>query len=274
MHRKDIGYGQVRSDVGHKVISSPDNPVFKLANSLNHRKGREKTGLFLVEGFKLVEEALISPGLVDTLFLSDKAEELLPAESEGIPVIIISSRLARILAQTENSQGIWAICKQAAKGEFAASNFSGLLLILAEIQDPGNLGTMLRTAWAVGVDAVLLSSGSVDPYNSKVIRSAMGASLKLPIYTGILPEDIASLQKAGFQVLACDAAGEISLFQKDLKGKVAIIMGNEGHGLADHWQSIADSSLRIPLHEGVDSLNVAVACGIILYEAYRQRSIV
>ncbi|NLW44794.1 MAG: RNA methyltransferase [Syntrophomonadaceae bacterium] len=257
-----------------KLITSRDNPVFKLARSLGSRKGREKTGKFLVEGVKLVKEALAHPELVETILVSDAVRESLVDDllNYGIPLVRISSGLAQTLAETETTQGVWAICRRPEWGGVEETASLDFILVMVQIQDPGNLGTMLRTAWAVGVQAVLLTAGSVDVYNPKVIRSAMGATFNLPIYTGVSLSDVEGLRKQGFRVLACDPRGEMSLFQSDLQGKLTIVMGNEGQGLSPDWKRAADHLLKIPLAAEVESLNVAVACGIILYEAYRQRN--
>ncbi len=257
-----------------KLITSRDNPVFKLARSLGSRKGREKTGMFLLEGVKLVIEALARPEMVETILVSEAARESLVSDLARyrVPLVRISSGLAQALAETETTQGVWAICRRPEWGGIEEVASLDFVLVMVQIQDPGNLGTMLRTAWAVGVQAVLLTAGSVDAFNPKVIRSAMGATFNLPVYTGVSLSDIESLRGNGFKVLACDPRGEMSLFQSNLQGKLAIVMGNEGQGLSEDWKQAADSLIRIPLQAGVESLNVAVACGIILYEAYRQRN--
>ncbi len=273
MHRNESENGPSHLQVKRKLITSRDNPVFKLAKNLGSRKGREKAGRFMVEGFKLVSEALLHPELVETILISESCCELEPGNlvSGSIPVSIISSELAQILAETETTQGIWAICKRPDWGRLESVSSADFVLVLAGIQDPGNLGTILRTAWAVGVQAVLLSVGGVDPFNPKVIRSAMGATLNLPIFTGVSLSEVRNLQEQGFRVIACDPQGEVGLFQSRLADKLIIIMGNEGQGLSPEWKAVAHCRLNIPLQPGVDSLNVAVACGIVLYEAYRQR---
>lgn len=273
MHRPGQGAEGSFHHINSKLITSRDNPVFKLARSLQSRKGRDKSGMFLVEGVKLVAEALSRPEMVETILISESTREFLVGDLETYQIsrVTISSELAGALAETETTQGVWAICRRPGLVQLERAGSLDFVLVLAQIQDPGNLGTMLRTAWAVGVDAVLLSVGSVDAFNPKVIRSAMGATFKLPVYTGISLSDIENLQNNGFQVLACAPQGETSLFQSDLKGKVAIVMGNEGQGLSPEWKTVADYRLNIPLQAGVESINVAVACGIVLYEAYRQR---
>ena len=270
--RRGAGGSYHHSD--SKLITSRDNPVIKLARSLGSRKGRERSGMFLVEGAKLVTEALARPELVETILVSDATRESLVGElvNYQIPLVRISSGLAQALSETETTQGVWAICRRPEWGGVEVVGSLDFVLVMVQIQDPGNLGTMLRTACAVGVQAVLLTAGSVDEFNPKVIRSAMGATFNLPVYTGISLSDVEALQGYGFQVLACDPRGEISLFQSNLQGKLAIVMGNEGQGLSSDWKGAADHLIKIPLPAEVESLNVAVACGIILYEAYRQRN--
>ncbi|MGI6550207.1 MAG: TrmH family RNA methyltransferase [Syntrophomonadales bacterium] len=273
MHKNESETKQSQLNIKSKLITSRDNPVFKLAKTLGSRKGREKTGRFIVEGFKLVSEALLHPELVETILISETSSEVVSGNltPRSVPMTVISSELALRLSETETTQGIWAICKRPDWGQLESADSIGFVLVLAGIQDPGNLGTILRTAWAVGVEAVLLSVGSVDPFNPKIVRSAMGATLNLPTFTSVTLSDVRKLKEKGFRVIACDPQGEASLFESHLKDKLIIIMGNEGQGLSAEWKAVADSRLNIPLQPGVDSLNVAVASGIVLYEAYRQR---
>ena len=273
MYRPESGSGGLPAHIKHKLITSRENPVYKLAKTLTTRKGRDKNGRFLVEGLKLVCEALSHPELVETILISESSKESLVHDLAlyQIPLTIVSAELAVALSETETTQGVWAICRRPVWGRLESLSSFDFVLVVAGIQDPGNLGTILRTAWAVGVQAVLLSIGSVDLFNPKVIRSAMGATLNVPVFTGISPQDVKALQENGFRVMACDPLGETGLFQSHLGGKLALVMGNEGQGLSPEWKAIADCRLNIPLQAGVDSLNVAVACGIVLYEAYRQR---
>ncbi len=221
----------------------------------------------------MVGEAVSCVNLLEMVLVSETmASAVVQWADEGINLVVVSDHLVAHLAQTETSQGIWAICRQPSEVMPAPGEFSGLLLILAGIQDPGNLGTMLRTAWGLGVEAVLLTTGTVDPFNSKVIRASMGASFKLPIYSGVGLEYLAALKQAGYRLLVCDAGGNKGLSSAELTGRTALVMGNEGQGFSPEWRAAADETISIPLDPGVDSLNVGVACGIVLYEAWRQRN--
>lgn len=255
------------------MITSKDNPHIRFAASLLTKKGREKTDRFLVEGVKLVSEALACPELVETVFVAE--DQCCPRAKDGCdftgPTFEIAASLSKILSDTETPQGVWAVCRKTAV-ERPLPPDAGFLLVLAGIQDPGNVGTMIRTAWAAGIDGVILTRGSADPYNPKTIRAAMGATLFLPLYTNASAEDLRGLKESGgYQVIAAALDEKASLFDTRFGGKIMIVLGSEGQGIPTDILALSDQSVTIPLRSGVDSLNAAVACGIILYEAYRQR---
>lgn len=258
------------------MITSKDNPTLKSAATLLTKKGRDLQNRFLIEGQKLVQEALRHPGLVELILVDESISETWTVDKEEYsgPVYVLAPRLGKVLSDTETPQGIWAICHKPDQEDLAkVIQESNLILYLTGIQDPGNLGTMLRTAWSVGVGAVFLTPGTVDLYNPKVIRSAMGAAFALPVYEKADAAYVERIKQAGYKVLACTARGETSLFESRLKGKVAFMIGSEGKGIPKEYEDLADIGVNIPLQPGVESLNAAVACGIVLYEAYRQKNL-
>lgn len=255
-------------------ITSGDNRLIKYTRCLLTRKGREKEGRFIVEGLRLVREALSRPELVDYILVAEKAVHYL--EVLSLPAKVrcysVSERVLETVADTHNPAGILAVCYKPEWGKACFADTDGLLLILDNVRDPGNLGTILRTAWAASVDAVLLMKGTVDIYNGKVVRSTMGAILHLPVFQKVQPRDILKLRAQGYRFIMADPRGTELFYQTDYRGKIALVLGGETTGVSSFpVQDLPVAGVRIPLREGVDSLNAAVACGIILYAAWQQR---
>lgn len=266
----------------HEVISSVQNPLVKRLHQLLNRKGREEQNRFLVEGAHLVEEALNSGAQVVTV-LYDESRGIDPAclraldeRGTDVQVIAVSSAVLGKLTETKSPQGIVAEVKidseNWAEWIERASEREYLLLVLDEIQDPGNLGTILRTAEAAGVDGVVLGEGSVDLYNGKVVRATMGALFRLPVFLRSLPEAIQTLQQQGANVLVSSLKeNSLAYDEADYRGKAVIVIGNEGRGVSEQVARLADGYVHIPLYGRAESLNAAVAAGILVYEAQRKR---
>ncbi|MEJ8547768.1 23S rRNA (guanosine(2251)-2'-O)-methyltransferase RlmB [Brevibacillus borstelensis] len=266
----------------HEVIASVQNPLVKRLHQLLNRKGREEQKRFLVEGAHLVEEALNSRAQVATV-LYDESREIDPAclraidqRGPDVQVVAVSAAVLGKLTETKSPQGIVAEVKidlaNGAQWMEQASSRDYLLLALDVIQDPGNLGTILRTAEAAGVDAVVLGEGSVDPYNGKVVRATMGALFRLPVFHASLSETIQALQKQGARVLVSSLKeNSLAYDEADYRGKTVIVIGNEGRGVSEQVALLADSYVHIPLYGRAESLNAAVAAGILVYEAQRKR---
>ncbi|GAA4704541.1 TrmH family RNA methyltransferase [Brevibacillus fulvus] len=265
-----------------ETINSPQNPLVKRLYHLLDRKGREETGTYLVEGAHLVEEALLSEAEVLTLIYD--GERGLPAACEralqrrgysAVKLVEASSSVVNKLSETKSPQGIIAeVRKQNYDWQTWLSSRQAdcLLLFLDELQDPGNLGTILRTAEAAGVDGVVLGNGSVDLYNGKVVRATMGAIFRLPVFSLSLEAAGDTLKQAGGRLLVTTLHGESSPYDHaDYSGMVGIVIGNEGRGVSAAMLAAADRTIHIPLYGKGESLNAAVAAGIIVYEARRQR---
>lgn len=257
-----------------QFISSPDNKFIKLASSLKIRKYREAAGLFLVEGWRSVNETLTRRELIEAILAAaDIREEL---DSNRLPdekIMIVEPKLMKQVCSTDNPQGIAAIVRkpQWAWGQVSASG--GLLVYLDRISDPGNLGSILRSCWAFGVQAVLMSPGCVDLYNPKVVRSTMGAILNLPVFSDVGPAELVVLKEAGFALVSTDVGGGQRYYDVDFRIPTIIILGSEAHGISRELKDISAIKINIPITPGVESLNVAAACAIIVAEARRQRQV-
>jgi len=261
------------------MITSVSNPKIKALRRWIESGERDAGGRIPVEGIKLVGEALKSGLIPEEIFLAVEKEEL-PAIQEILRALALpadrktrlSARAFRSLADTESPQGLLGI--------FRLKNFDwrqilvrdSLVVVADGIQDPGNLGTLLRTAEAFEVDAVLLTCSSVKPYSQKVLRASAGSAFRLPVFAGCpTAELLQELKRAQFRLLATAASARLDFRAMDFRGKTALFVGNEGRGLSEEILNQVPEKICIPLASPVESLNVAVATAIVLCEAARQR---
>jgi RNA methyltransferase, TrmH family len=245
--------------------------VVAAAKLLRH-VGRKRTGLFLAEGPNLVEAAL-RRGVVTDVFATESAmgrfEELL----HSAPVQVVTDKAAKSLSDTVTPVGLVAVCAapETALADVLATS-PRLVAVAVETSEPGNAGTLIRLADAMGADAIVLAGHSVDPYNGKCLRASAGSIFGLPVVemvdTAVLIE---ALRNAGLQVLATTLDGEQSLDDADLAGPTAWLFGAEAHGLSPEIANRADARVRIPMSGGAESLNVAAAAAICLYQSSRAR---
>ncbi|WP_391202449.1 TrmH family RNA methyltransferase [Psychrobacillus sp. L4] len=248
-----------------KRIESQQNSLVKhWKKLLSVRKERDKTGEFIIEGYHLVEEAIKQKENVLTIMISDSAKVPVNWDVDNVEMVEINDVIKKELAETEHTQGIFAHCKQQTVEETEQFKWNRLLLIDA-VQDPGNIGTMIRTADAAGIDAVILGKGSADAYNSKTLRSAQGSHFHIPVVKGDLHAWVDQLKDR--QVLVFGTAFENSTpFNNVKKGDAfALIVGNEGSGINPELLEKTDQNIIVPLLGHAESLNVAVATGILLY---------
>ncbi|MDQ0339872.1 TrmH family RNA methyltransferase [Caldalkalibacillus uzonensis] len=259
-------------------ICSKHNPRFKEWKKLATKKGRERAGLFLVEGEHLVQEALTSGCSVVDMIISedyDKAGEWIRvAEEHRIRTFLLPRSLFNSLAETQTPQGIILAVRRPVFPPFKQYIHEGdMLLLVDSVQDPGNLGTMIRTAAAAGVDAVILGKGTTDPLSGKVLRSTQGAVFHLPFYSDDLINLIPELRKEGWLVIGTDVREAVDMRELKVteKQKVALLVGNEAQGVDPALQQLADDNVKIPIFGHAESLNVSVAAGILLYHIQCQK---
>ncbi|MDM5330771.1 RNA methyltransferase [Neobacillus sp. CF12] len=244
-----------------KHIESIQNPKVKQWKKLLTKKERDKSGTFLVEGFHLVEEALKQSERVIEIIVSDKTGLPPRWDSGEIPVTIVTEEISNSLSDTEAPQGIYAVCRQILIDVPNAKTY----LLIDAVQDPGNLGTMIRTADAAGIDAVIVGKGSVDVYNSKVLRSGQGSHFHLPIIRGDLNEWIEKLNAKNISVYGTALEGASAYTDISTDDSFALLVGNEGSGVNKELLEKTTANLYIPIYGKSESLNVAVATGILLY---------
>ena len=246
-----------------KQIQSVSNPQVKQWKKLLTKKERDKSGVFLVEGFHLVEEALKQGEQVQEIMVSEQVGLPPRWDSGSTPVTLISDEISKLLSDTETPQGIYAVCRYSNIKE-AVLDAKTFLLIDA-VQDPGNLGTMIRTADAAGIDAVVVGRGSVDIFNPKVLRSAQGSHFHIPIISGDLTGWIGKLSEKNIPVYGT-ALEKASVYTETTPSdRFALIVGNEGNGVSKEILSNTTANLYIPIYGKSESLNVAVATGVLLY---------
>jgi TrmH family RNA methyltransferase len=253
-------------------------PRVAAARRLTRRVGRDRAGAFLAEGPQAVRSAIAEqPAAVSEVFftptaLDRHAELAAAARAAGLAVSVITDQAAAGLSETTTPQGVVAVCRfvDVPLGAIAGP----LIAVLAAVADPGNAGTVLRTADAAGARAVVFSARSVDPYNGKAVRSSAGSLFHLPVVRGAeVAEAVAAARAAGLTVLAAAGSGEVDLDELDAAGTLARptawLFGSEAHGLAGDEAALADARVRIPIHGRAESLNLAAAAAVCLYASAR-----
>jgi TrmH family RNA methyltransferase len=259
-------------------ITSARAAAVVAATRLAKRSFRTRDRRFLAEGPQAVREALGCPGTVSALFVTAEAADRHPelvAAAGGAPVHRVSGQVMDALAQTTTPQGVVAVCGFLDVGlDTVVAAAPHLVVLLAQVRDPGNAGTVIRTADAAGAQAVLLSRGCVDVYNAKCVRAGAGSMFHLPISVDIeVSEAVAELRGAGTRVLAADGAGPVDLDELadsgGLAGPTAWIFGNEAWGLPAAVTEAADEVVRVPIHGRAESLNLATAAAVCLYASAR-----
>ncbi|MDX6392573.1 MAG: methyltransferase, TrmH family [Streptosporangiaceae bacterium] len=267
---------------GPELTSLRSLPV-KSARQLAKRALRQRARSFLAEGPQAAGEALADVGVVTELFVTAPAQarygELAAAAAgQGVRVHLVSGEVMTELAQTVTPQGILAVCRfvdvPLAQVTAAAPQ---LAVVLANVRDPGNAGTVLRTADAAGARAVIFSEGSVDPYNSKCVRASAGSLFHVPVVMGApLAGAAAALRDAGLRVLAADGSASRSLDDLDASGLLrqptAWLFGNEAWGMPGEVLALADEAVAVPIYGRAESLNLAAAAAVCLYASARAHS--
>jgi len=249
-----------------RLLLSPRNPLLKLVRRL--ARGRRRDPRFLLEGRKLVQAALESGiGIECALVARGRAtDDVRALEARGVEVVEVTEKLLREASTLDSPEGILAVARRPARSvsDLAAQ---GIVLVSAGIQDPGNLGALARVAEAAGAQALVLLKGSADPFAPKALRGSMGSLLRIPV---LEIDDIGALSKRGFRLAALVPRGGVDFRDADWKPPVAILLGRESTGLDDATVSVSDLRVSIPMRGAVESLNVATAAALVLYEANRR----
>lgn len=253
------------------MITSLTNDKVKFVRSLAERKHRLKEQRFALEGARLIDDALAAGLTPDWIFCAERltlrAEETVSRlKKRGVEIVPVADAVLRACSDTETPQGLIAVLPFP---QLAVPRNPKLILIVDSLRDPGNLGTLLRSAAASDVDVVLLSPETVDAYNPKVVRGAMGAHFRLPIVEAAWAEIADRVRNMNIYLAAAD--GELTYSTADWTQSSALIVGSEASGASQDAAQLATKRVSIPLSRGVESLNAAVAASVILFEAKRQR---
>lgn len=265
------------------ITSASNVQIKKVQQILKKSKIRREEQVFAVEGIKMFKEA--PKDRIRKVYLADsfagKRECLEILSDKGLnieetqKVEIVDDRVFKSLSDTVTPQGVLCLIemKTCTLDEIMGKDKNPLLMILEDLQDPGNLGTILRTGEGAGVTGVILSKNSVDIFNPKVIRSTMGSVYRMPVLyvDSIIGEVLPELKKRGVMTYAAHLKGKNNYDEENYTGRTAFFIGNEGNGLTDELSAQADTLIRIPMEGQVESLNAAMASGILMYEAFRQR---
>ena len=283
-------------------ISSKDNSLIKHIKRLKEKKYRDEYGEFIVEGLKVINEAIQENADIRQIVVcdgcdnSEMIESHLKYEMARLDFIYVPQNIFKMISDVENPQGVLAVIGKLKNSEKSYSNANkknneidndaeaeqisktsninlneDIILALDDLQDPGNLGTILRTADSVGLKQILVSKGTADAYNPKVVRSTMGAIFRVNVIEcENLKETLKELQNKDYKVMTTSLKAKKSIYEVDYKKKI-IVIGNEANGVSKEIQSLADEKVIIPMLGKTESLNASVATGVILYEYVRQK---
>lgn len=250
-------------------ITSRDNKILKLVRSLHHKKGRSDSELYFAEGARLIGDALVSVPesvryiIVSENFCKKNTDYINSLDKSGKKIYITEDKIFADICDTETPQGIAAVLEMPG---WATPDLSEMAyaLVLDALAEPGNMGTIIRTAEAAGIDGIFLMRGCVDIYSPKVVRSAMGSVFRIKFFKADI-NTLKTLKSEGFKVAATALYNSMPIENAIVDGKRAIVIGNEAHGVSDEVLEIADMSVRIDMCGKVESLNAAVAAGIAMY---------
>ena len=259
-----------------QVISSKDNELIKHIKKLKDKKYRDENNEYIIEGVKLVEEAVSERAKIKHIIICENTTNTyeiptnITLEMARYSCIYVTEKIFNSITQVTNPQGIMAIVEKSDNNDNIDFT-QDIIVILDDVQDPGNLGTILRTLDSIGINQVIVSNGTADSYNAKVVRSTMGAIFRINIIkSDNLIETIKTTKRHHFKLVVTSLQAEQSLYDTDFNKKI-IVIGNEANGVSKEIQEMADEKIKIPMLGRTESLNASVATGIVLYEYVRQK---
>lgn len=268
--------GIFNSDKGINMISSTSNQQIKnIQNLMKKAKERKKQNVFIVEGPKMCFEA--PHKLLKAVYVSESfyKENRYAKELNSVEAVteVVSDQVFKIISDTQTPQGIMAIVQMPEyKLEDVINKEQPHILILESIQDPGNLGTMIRTGEGAGISGIIMNKTTVDIFNPKTVRATMGSLYRVPFFIAEdLTEAIAKLKENGIRLYAAHLKGKMSYDKPDYTKPCGFLIGNEGNGLSDEIADLADNYIKIPMAGKVESLNAAISATLLMYECSRQR---
>ena len=259
-----------------QVISSKDNELIKHIKKLKDKKHRDESNEYIIEGVKLIEEAVKEKAKIKKIIVCEDTTRTyeIPThimyEIAKYECVYVTNKVFASITQVTNPQGIMAIIE---KGDtnVQIDYTQDIIVALDDVQDPGNLGTILRTVDSIGLNQIIVSKGTADAFNSKVVRSTMGAIFRVKIIeVENLPQAIKEMRKHHFKLMVTSLQTENSIYDIKFNKKI-IVIGNEANGVSKEIQEMADEKAKIPMLGKTESLNASVAAGVVMYEYVRQK---
>lgn len=251
-----------------REIKSKDNRIYKTCEQLTLKKYRDRLGRYLIEGENLLEEAVKNGAEVETVLLRRGCDKL-PNELAD-KAFVLDEKLFDRLAQTETSQGVLAIVEKPVTDKADFIGKKGNFIVLDRLQDPGNIGTILRTADAAGYRLAIVMKGTADVFSPKTVRAATGSLFRMPVVFLDSVSELSEFTKAaGKKLVATCFDTQRYYFDEDLTDNIALVIGNEGNGISSEIIESSDIKIKIPMYGNIESLNASVAAGILMYEAVR-----
>ena len=259
-----------------QTITSKDNELIKHIRKLKDKKYRDESNEYLVEGVKLVEEAVKENAKIKQIIVCEDTTRTyeipthIMLEIARYECISVSNKIFNIITQVTNPQGIMAIIEKNAQ-DAQIDYTQDIIVVLDDVQDPGNLGTILRTVDSIGLNQIIVSKGTADAFNSKVVRSTMGAIFRIKIIeVENLAQAIKEMRKHHFKLMVTSLQTKNSIYDIDFNTTI-IVIGNEANGVSKEIQDMADEKAKIPMLGRTESLNASVAAGVVMYEYVRQK---
>lgn len=259
-------------------ITSKDNEFIKHIKKLKDKKHRDQSNEYLIEGIKIIQEAIQEKANIKQIVICDESEHAdliskeLMYEIAKHECIYVTEKIFNSITDVKNPQGILAVVGKPSKEKNQIDYDTDLLVVLDDIQDPGNLGTILRTVDSVGLNQIIVSKGTADAYNPKVVRSTMGAIFRVNIVEcEDINQTLSEIKENKFKTVVTSLKAGKTIYEIDYKKK-AIIIGNEANGVKEEIINSADEKVKIPMPGKTESLNASVATGIVLYEYVRQKN--
>ena len=259
-----------------QIISSKDNELIKHIKKLKDKKHRDESNEYIIEGVKLIEEAVKENARIKKIIVCEDTTRTyeIPThimyEIAKYECVYVTDKIFASITQVTNPQGIMAIIE---KGDTDAQidYTQDIIVALDDVQDPGNLGTILRTVDSIGLNQIIVSKGTADAFNSKVVRSTMGAIFRVKIIeVENLPQSIKEMRRHHFKLMVTSLQTENSIYDIKFNKKI-IVIGNESNGVSKEIQEMADEKAKIPMLGKTESLNASVAAGVVMYEYVRQK---
>lgn len=256
-----------------EIISSEQNIRIKNIIKLQEKsRERRKQGLFIIDGLREIKEALNGGLIIEEIFICSDIVDKETISFSDIKTSYVSEAVYKKMSYKEKAAGVLAVVRpQTLELETLKLKKNSLLVILEAVEKPGNLGAIVRSAYAAGVDAIIINDEQTDIYNPNVIRASEGLIFRLPVIVASRENTIKFLKEKQIKVLAAALVGAKNYIEASYQESSAILLGTEATGLSDKWLAAADEIIKIPMKPGIDSLNVSVSAAILIFEAWRQR---